>query len=114
MFGLDTSLIIAVSICMIVTVISTEFLKKIIFWIDPKNGGGKALLLSWMIGIVFYICLKLFGFYKIDIVSISSFITITGFMNAGYKFTGIKSVIRKLTNGWMDEDKEENFNRRLK
>ncbi|MFX0135914.1 MAG: hypothetical protein ACFFDN_19890 [Candidatus Hodarchaeota archaeon] len=75
---------------MVVTVISTEFLKK--WWYKSS------LLLSWLVGIVFYIFIFMIpGILerKFTFTSLVVFIVLTGLLNSAYKWMGLKRLVRK-------------------
>jgi hypothetical protein len=82
------SWIFVLAIYMIATVIGTEYLKKII-----RLDG---LCLSWILGLLMFMVLILLDVQFANIITLALFIVVTGLLNAGYRFTGLKHWIRRL------------------
>ncbi len=93
--GIPIILITAIGVYMVVTVITTEYLKKILYIVDTKKT-KHSLMLSWVVGLFFYLLMYLFEIQEVNFTSFILFIIITGFLNTGYKFTILKEWIRKL------------------
>lgn len=86
-------LITAVAVYMVVTVITTEYLKKILYVVDIKNN-RHSLLLSWLVGGFFYLLMFVLEIQEVTFSSFVLFVVITGFLNTGYRFTLLKQWIR--------------------
>jgi hypothetical protein len=93
--GIPIVLITAVAVYMVVTVITTEYLKKILYVVDVKNK-RHSLLLSWGVGLFFYMLMFVLEIQEVTFTSLVLFVVITGFLNTGYRFTRLKRWIRKL------------------
>jgi len=93
--GIPVVLITAVAVYMVVTVISTEYLKKVIYAVDIRNK-KHSLMLSWLVGLFFYLLMYLFELQQFTAESFLLFVVITGFLNTGYRFTALKRWIRGL------------------
>ena len=90
--GLGTPIEIglAIAIYMIAFVLMTEFAK-------PEHiKGGRALLFSWMIGLIFYGFLALVGCYAVTWASAILFIIVTGLCNSAYKWTRLRELIKPI------------------
>ncbi len=91
--GMPVVLITAVAVYMVVTVITTEYLKKILYVVDIKNN-RHSLLLSWLVGGFFYLLMFVLEIQEVTFSSFVLFVVITGFLNTGYRFTLLKQWIR--------------------
>ena len=80
--------IVAVAGYMVASVLVTEWLKKYTTF-NP-------LIMSWVVGILFFLVLYIFGVKEAGVRGVVIFIALTGFLNGAYKFTGLKRWIRKL------------------
>ena len=88
MLGISFEIILAIVIYMIATLLVTEFFKKFLL-INP-------LLLSWLVGFILYAVISLTKLYEFNFESIVYFVLITGLLNATYKFTKLKNLIKKI------------------
>ena len=89
--GTWLEILIAIVLYMVAYTFTTEILKPIL-----KVEGGRALLLSWIVGIVFLILIGLSKWLVIRPETILLFIFITGITNEVYaKWEGLRSFIRK-------------------
>jgi len=86
------------AIYMVVTVVATEYLKKVI-----KMDG---LCISWIVGIVTFLILILFDVQFANLMTLCLFIVLTGLLNAGYRFTSLKNWIRRLLGTVKDQEEE--------
>lgn len=98
--GIPFNLITAVAVYMVATVITTEYLKKVLYSVDIKNN-RHSLTLSWLVGMFFYLMMYVLEVQEVSFGSFLLYIVITGFLNTGYRFTSLKKWIRKL----MDNEK---------
>ncbi len=94
--GIPIVLITAVAVYMMVTVITTEYLKKVLYFVDNKNN-RHALMLSWVVGVFFYLVKYVLEIHEGTFSSFLLFVVITGFLNTGYKFKALKRWVRKLS-----------------
>jgi hypothetical protein len=97
-FGIPFNLITAVAVYMVATVITTEYLKKVLYIVDVKNN-RHSVMLSWLVGMFFYVLMYVLEVQEVTFHSFLLYIVITGFLNTGYRFTSLKRWIRKLMNG---------------
>jgi len=95
--GIPFQLLTAIILYIVITTITTEYLKKILFFIDPQSDSS-ALLLSWIVGLFFYELFFYFRILEINLEAVALFIIIITLENLIYKVTGIKKWIRKLVN----------------
>ena len=95
--GIPIVLITAIAVYMVVTVISTEYLKKIIFVVDTRNQ-RHSLMLSWLVGLFLYWVMYMLDIQEVTFGSCMLFIIITGLLNTGYRFTTLKHWIRRFIN----------------
>ncbi|MCP5046981.1 MAG: hypothetical protein GY940_07395 [bacterium] len=93
--GIPIVLITAIAVYMVATVITTEYLKKVIYAVDTRNR-RHSLVLSWTVGLFFYLLMFLLKVQEVTFASFLLFVIITGLLNTGYKFTSLKRWIRKL------------------
>lgn len=94
LLGIPFVLITAVAVYMVATVITTEYLKKILFFIDIRQS-RHSIMLSWVVGLCFYLAMYCMNIHNATFDSFLLFIVITGFLNTGYRFPGLKRWIRK-------------------
>jgi hypothetical protein len=94
-FGIPIILITAVAVYMVATVITTEYLKQILYFVDIKNN-SHSVMLSWGVGLFFYLLMYVLEIQEVTFTSFLLFVVITGFLNTGYRFTALKRWIRKL------------------
>lgn len=81
---------------MIATVVGTEYLKKIV-----KLDG---LCLSWILGLLMFAILIVLDVQFASFVTLCLFVVVTGLLNAGYRFTGLKNWIRRLLGTLKDRE----------
>jgi hypothetical protein len=93
--GIPIILITAIAVYMVVTVITTEYLRKYLYPVDIRNH-RHTLILNWLVGMFFYLLMFLFKIQDVNFASFMIFIIITGALNAGYKFTSLSRWTRKL------------------
>lgn len=93
--GIPLTLFIAAALFMISTVLLTEYLKKVLFWVDIRDN-WRSLALSWLVGVVIYAILCLLAFFQVSLGSFFLFAAITGLLNAGYRYTRLKDWSRRL------------------
>lgn len=93
--GIPVVLITAIAVYMVATVLTTEYLKKYLFIVDTRKK-RHSVLLSWIVGLFFYLMMYVLEIQQVNFVSFVLFVVITGFLNTGYKFTGLKRWLRKL------------------
>lgn len=82
------SWILVLAVYMIATVVGTEYLKRVI-----KLDG---LCLSWILGLLMFGVLIILDVQFASFVTLCLFVVVTGLLNAGYRFTGLKHWIRRL------------------
>jgi len=84
--------IFACAIYMVTTILLTEFLKSF----TARLSGGKALILSWVVGCTLFLLLFLAGCYDISWYTVAIFIVLTGLCNSAYRWTKLKNAIKEI------------------
>ena len=90
--GIPVILVIAIALYMTVTLIATEFLKKILVFVDPGNR-RHSMALCWVVGVGVYLVTAVFTLPEVTVVPFFFVLLSTGLLSAGYCFT---SMLRRL------------------
>ena len=90
--GTPLEIMIAIVLYMVAFTFTSEFLKPLL-----KVAGGKALLLSWGIGIIFMVIIGMTKFLVIRPETVLLFMFITGITNGVYaKWGALRTFIKRM------------------
>jgi uncharacterized membrane protein len=92
------SWLLVLAIYMVVTVVATEYLKKVI-----KLDG---LCISWIVGILVFLILIFLDVQFANFMTLCLFVVMTGLLNAGYRFTNLKKWVRRLLGTVKDQEED--------
>jgi uncharacterized membrane protein YoaK (UPF0700 family) len=87
--GANIEIIAAIVVYMVSFVLVTEMLKG---W--SEQNGVRALILSWLVGILIFLLLAIWGLFEFSFPCVLLFMLITGATNLTYKFTALKKFVR--------------------
>lgn len=93
--GIPVILVIAIALYMTVTLITTEFLKKVLVFVEPGNR-RHSVALCWTVGVGFYLVTALFTLPEVTVVSLFFVLFSTGLLSAGYCFTSMLHWLKEL------------------
>lgn len=87
----NLGILAAVAVYFVTFVLISELLNR---W--SKANGGKALILSWLVGLLIFELLAIWGLLSFSLACFLLFVVITGLTNTAYKFTSFKKWVRWL------------------
>ena len=89
--GTAFEILVAIVVYMVAVVCVTEFFKKFI-----SVSGGRALMLSWLIGIIVFTGLSVAKLFIFNFATLILFMFITGITNKIYQWEALREFIRKI------------------
>jgi len=109
--GIPVILVMATALYMTATLITVEFLKKVLFFVDPGNK-RHSIALCWLVGVGVYIVIAVFTLPEFTVVSFFFVFLGTGLLSAGYGFSSMPRKLFVANRGKRGKTREAFFRKR--